>query len=172
MNPTDGVYEFVAEVPCASCGLLFRPVLLRDDPETPAAVFQAAGQMAEVCWAAGKTFPVTCPNCAARQEQEAQKEGAYPTPITLAMIPSPPADKPLLAQGEPLELRPAWAGDWLVVREPSLGLYETARTRAELVHSVHDTIAFLWRAYAQADDDQLAPDAVILANKLRRMFKE
>jgi hypothetical protein len=70
---------------------------------------------------------------------------------------------------EPLWLEPELEKEdkqLIEVEYAALGLNAFARTREELIDEVCEQIAFLWDAYAQADDSKLTPEAQQLKEAL------
>ncbi|MFV1594065.1 hypothetical protein VWZ88_16040 [Phaeobacter sp. JH20_36] len=53
-----------------------------------------------------------------------------------------------------------------------LGIDHAAYTRSDLVDVLEAELDFLWKNVAQEDDDNLAPKALLLKAKLKKLFKE
>ena len=69
------------------------------------------------------------------------------------------------------------SGRLYVISDPTLGLHVYAYSRvgdthAELLEEVEDHLRFLWTRYAKAPREELAPDAIALAERLRAAFRE
>lgn len=59
-----------------------------------------------------------------------------------------------------------------VVEERAVGLHAFAVLREDLLEEVVDQLAFLWRAYATAPPEALAPDAVALRERILLRIRE
>ncbi|NJM66241.1 MAG: hypothetical protein HC851_11575 [Acaryochloris sp. RU_4_1] len=54
----------------------------------------------------------------------------------------------------------------LVIDKPKIGLHVFAETRKQLIQEIAEQFAFMWDAYVDAPEDQLAPDALRLRHQL------
>lgn len=74
----------------------------------------------------------------------------------------------------PLRVEPSFEKDdqLFLATVPVLGIGTFAETREELHGAVRDELQVLWREYAEANDSELAPDALALKHSLRDIFVE
>lgn len=75
---------------------------------------------------------------------------------------------------QPLRVEPSFEKEdqLFLATLPELGIDTFAETREELEGAVRDELQVLWREYAEADDGELAPDALALKHSLRDIFVE
>lgn len=76
---------------------------------------------------------------------------------------------------EPMVLQPSLdeeSQQLYVVEEPSLTLYAYAQTREQLLLEISEQIAFMWDEYVQAEDQDLAADALDLKQSLVKICQE
>jgi predicted RNase H-like HicB family nuclease len=69
---------------------------------------------------------------------------------------------------QPLILQPNLdeSSQYYVVESPDLTLLAYAPTREQLLQEIAEQIAFMWDAYVNESEDQLAPDALRLRQRL------
>lgn len=94
------------------------------------------------------------------------------SPIELGEI---PLDRSVLHPTRRIQLGVALDDDThqlFVVEDPAIGLHAFAYDRTDLLTEIEDNLRFLWKNYARASNDELAPDAIDLAERLRTAFKE
>jgi hypothetical protein len=64
------------------------------------------------------------------------------------------------------------SGQYLEVREDSLGIFAFALNRELLVDELEAQIQMLWTEYALADDESLAEDALKLKRSLQEAIEQ
>lgn len=59
-----------------------------------------------------------------------------------------------------------------LIEDNDLKVFALGQSLDELLHSVVDSIRFLWTHYVMEDDQNLTDGAIVLANKIRNTFQE
>lgn len=81
-------------------------------------------------------------------------------------------DKVVLSLKEPIEITPCFEDQAVVFEYPKLNIIASGATRDEAVTELQSDIYWLWREYAEEDDDNLTNDAILLKKYLKDLVAE
>ena len=60
----------------------------------------------------------------------------------------------------------------ITATDPSIGLLTFAENREDLIEEIKEQLAFMWDAYVMSQEEDLAPDALRLREKLKQLMSE
>lgn len=72
----------------------------------------------------------------------------------------------------PVEVRPYFEGQKVVIEMPKFGIIAEGATREEAIETFQEDIVWLWLEYVKAPEERLSGDARRLRHDLQEMFRE